>query len=300
MGGGNADTTAKVSALSGIALEALTGLITEKNKAPNPDHVLIARLMSEKEQLETALEEQKKLREIEHVIPCVCEAAKTAILQKRLDKNLFLKSENLKAVVVCVDIRKSTDLMLNAMSADAFSKFIQEINEEFSEIFKRNFAVVDKFTGDGILAFFPEFYSGPSPLLDALCASYAIQSAFKHIYEEHADGFKVLLETGVGVGIDYGEVKMVKMNQAITVVGPPVVYACRLAGAPAGCVYLNNQAYYKFREESEHASAEEVRHKLKNGDAINCFKVNVVDNLPFTEHPEWMLTHGFETLQPND
>lgn len=53
----------------------------------------------------------------------------------------------------------------------------------------------------------------------------------------------MLLDVGVGTGIDYGDVHLVRIAGALTVVGEPVVYACRLGGAPAGRILLNQQAY---------------------------------------------------------
>jgi class 3 adenylate cyclase len=51
---------------------------------------------------------------------------------------------------------------------------------------------------------------------------------------------------GLGIGIDFGEVSVVDVNGELTVVGSPVVYACRLAAAPAGVTLLNEQAYQEL------------------------------------------------------
>jgi adenylate cyclase len=41
----------------------------------------------------------------------------------------------------------------------------------------------------------------------------------------------VLKDIGLGIGLDYGQIHMVQIGGEFTVVGTPVVYACRMAGA---------------------------------------------------------------------
>ena len=48
---------------------------------------------------------------------------------------------------------------------------------------------------------------------------------------------------GLGIGIDWGKVHLLQMADGLTVVGGPVVYACRLGGAPSGETYLNQPAF---------------------------------------------------------
>ena len=102
----------------------------------------------------------------------------------------------------------------------------------------------DKFTGDGILAFFPDFFSGPDAGYYALLAADRCHKAFQARYHEYRSAFNsVLSDTGLGIGIDYGTVQLVQMASGLSVVGPPVVYACRMGGAPAGKTLLNQPAY---------------------------------------------------------
>ena len=58
----------------------------------------------------------------------------------------------------------------------------------------------------------------------------------------------VICETGLGIGIDYGKANITKINRDITVVGEPVVYACRFSGAPACETLLNQSAFDLARE----------------------------------------------------
>jgi class 3 adenylate cyclase len=51
------------------------------------------------------------------------------------------------------------------------------------------------------------------------------------------------MDVGLGIGIDFGPVRLVQVAGGLTVVGAPVVYACRLSAAPAGLTLLNQPAY---------------------------------------------------------
>ncbi|MES1228394.1 MAG: hypothetical protein ABUL72_06955, partial [Armatimonadota bacterium] len=50
-------------------------------------------------------------------------------------------------------------------------------------------------------------------------------------------------DVGLGIGIDYGVCSRVIIAQELTVVGRPVVYACRLASAPAGVTLVNHPCF---------------------------------------------------------
>lgn len=103
-------------------------------------------------------------------------------------KNKLISSGKLKkrfegkkcfAAVLAIDIRRSTELMLKAKSPNEFAFFISSLCEKMMDIIKTNYGVVDKFTGDGILSFFPIFYTGPDAIYFALnsameCNKYLI------------------------------------------------------------------------------------------------------------------------------
>ncbi len=60
-----------------------------------------------------------------------------------------------------IDIRRSTDLMLKAREPRLFADFVTGLCSKLKNLIVNNYGVFDKFTGDGVLAFFPDFYSGP-------------------------------------------------------------------------------------------------------------------------------------------
>lgn len=148
------------------------------------------------------------------------------------------KDESL-TVIMAIDIRKSTDLMLNANSSDDFADFISGLCEGLKNIAIMNYGVFDKFTGDGILVYFPKFYSGNDAVLKCCITSKMCHDYFETYYAKCKDRFKIVIKTGLGIGIDYGTAKLLRVNDEPTIIGVPVVYACRLSNAPYGKTYLN-------------------------------------------------------------
>jgi len=152
-----------------------------------------------------------------------------------------------KAFVISIDIRKSTTLMFKAREPHLFASFITSLCNRFYDIILQNYGVFDKFTGDGILAFFPEFFSGVDAAFYALDAAAKCHSTFYEHYSANRHCFVSVLKTvGLGIGIDYGDVSLVNLWGGLTVVGSPVVYACRMGGAPPGCTMLNQPAFEIF------------------------------------------------------
>jgi class 3 adenylate cyclase len=193
--------------------------------------------------LQAALSEFQKQEDIKYLLGKINKNAENKI---RTDPDFlaeFAAGKRHNAFVVSVDIRSSTDLMLNAKSPDAFASFISILCDRLTGLVIDNGGVFDKFTGDGVLAFFPEFYSGDDAGYRALAmASDAIIFFEKH-YKTNRDSFRVVIaNTGLGVGIDYGSVHFVNIGASLSIVGNPVVYACRFAATEAGSICINQPA----------------------------------------------------------
>ena len=176
------------------------------------------------------------------------EAADVLLDSERLRAE-FLSTEPRRLFAMSVDIRRSTDLMLKARTPQAFATFITSLCKDLMDVVRNNHGVVDKFTGDGILCFFPEFFSGPDAGYYALAAADGCHSTFDRHYRAQRNSFQsVLKDIGLGIGVDYGECHLVQVAGSLTIVGAPVVYACRLGGAPAGKTFLNQPAYEAISE----------------------------------------------------
>lgn len=206
----------------------------------------------EVDKLRGIVDELNSKQSIQHLLSSVSVEAHESIEGDEQFRRMFSSDQEVNAFVVSVDIRRSTELMLKARSPKLFADFITTLCNDLEDIFKSNWAVVDKFTGDGILAFFPEFYSGPDAGYLALRASKLANEAFARRYMEYRTSFTTILkDVGLGTGIDYGSVHQVRMAGALTIVGQPVVYACRMGGAPAGRILLNQPAYEVISERYE-------------------------------------------------
>lgn len=196
-----------------------------------------------KKEFEILQAELTAKEKISHILPRISEEAKQLLLTSEEFQNHFKDSSKCEAVVVSIDIRRSTELMLKARTPELFSKFITNLSQKLAQVIISNFGIFDKFTGDGILAFFPKFYSGNEAIIRAIKASQLCHLAFREHYYQSRDCFNVFIkDVGLGIGIDFGNVTLVNNQSELTVVGIPVVYACRFSGAKAGETILNQPA----------------------------------------------------------
>ena len=162
------------------------------------------------------------------------------------DRFLAAKSD-CTAFILSIDIRRSTELMLKARTAELFGEFMAGLCDDLKSVICDNYGIVDKFTGDGLLASFPEFFSGPDAGYRVISAAHEAHLVFAKRYKRHRHSFSTILaDVGLGIGIDYGNVRFMRIAGDLTVVGAPVVYATRMNNAPAGKSILNQPAYEKI------------------------------------------------------
>lgn len=226
---------------------------------------------------------------INHILTRISEDGRKKLLDSSEFQALFKNSNKCDTVVVSIDIRRSTELMLKARTPELFSKFITELSFKLSQIIISNFGIFDKFTGDGILAFFPKFYSGDEAIIRAIKASNECHIIFRDHYNNSKDCFNVFIkDVGLGIGIDYGNVTLVNTQSELTVVGIPVVYACRFSGASAGETLINQPA----REEILRlcptlASFQESEISIKNEGTALGYNVSLNEAAFNLQKPNW-------------
>jgi class 3 adenylate cyclase len=195
---------------------------------------------------------QKELMEntgIRALISRVNAEAQTRLLNSPDFQSKYLSEGKQNVFVLSVDIRRSTELMLKAKTPELYAGFISELCGELKSIITNNFGVFDKFTGDGILAFFPEQYSGEDAGYNVVLSAVKCHEAFVQKYSTSRSSFtSILTEIGLGIGIDYGPASLVQIADGLTVVGVPVVYACRMSSAPAGLTLMNQQGYDQVKD----------------------------------------------------
>ena len=202
----------------------------------------------------------------------------------------FLVQKKQVAFVLAIDIRRSTELMLKARTPELFAKFMTMLCNDLEVIIKQHFGVFDKFTGDGILAFFPEFFTGPDAGYHAIIAADEARTVFAQRYKQNRSSFTTVLnDVQLVTGIDYGAVHLVRVADGLTVVGTPVVYACRLSGGKSGEILLNQPAYEEISKKySDLCFLAEQTLEIKHEGNILCYRVDP-NTVPFTpKPPSWL------------
>ena len=247
------------------------------------------------EKLKNILKAKEKTN---HILTRISEEGRKKLLESEQFHSLFRNSNKCDAVVVSIDIRRSTELMLKARTPELFSKFITELSFKLSQIIISNFGIFDKFTGDGILAFFPKFYSGNEAIIRAIKASNECHVLFQEHYYNSKNCFNVFIkDIGLGIGIDFGNVTLVNTQNELTVVGIPVVYACRFSGAKAGETLVNQPA----KEEIMNLCPKLVSFKegeiiIKNEGTAMGYNVSLNEAAFDLEKPNWdELTEQYKT-----
>lgn len=207
-------------------------------------------------------------------------------------RKLFLHTEECYSFVLAVDIRKSTDLMLKARNPKQFAVFITKLCTDLQRSVLDNYGVFDKFTGDGILAFFPDFYTGDDAGHFALAAAEACHQAFTKHYRDHRNCFSAVYKNaGLGIGLDFGLTSLIREWWAgFTVVGTPVVYACRLSAAEAGQTLLNQPAYEKLQSHRNHfCDCFEAGLEIKHEGALVAYQAKLKSDFLRPNKPDWSL-----------
>ena len=237
-------------------VQKLKQQILDLEKTVSEKALQLTREKADKAEKETQLDnlrrissELRRKQELDFLLSRVTTAAEKAILSTDALREKFFAEKEQPAFVLAIDIRRSTDLMLKARSPALFAAFMTELCAALEVAIKEEYGVFDKFTGDGVLAFFPQFFSGKDAGYHAIAVAQKALSIFEECYRKNRASFTTILhDVNLTVGIDFGSVHLVQVAGGLTVVGVPVVYACRLSAGPAGTILLNQPAYEKISE----------------------------------------------------
>ncbi len=242
--------------------------------------------------LEAMLEELRAKERLGFLLGRVNQRAQRELLSSEPFRQRFLGVRECMAFVMSVDIRRSTELMLKARNPEAFASFITTMCSDLMGIVTEHFGVFDKFTGDGVLAFFPDFYTGDDAGYHAVAAADKCHARWRDHYQLHRSSFtSVLTEVGLGVGIDFGRVHLVQVAGGLTVVGVPVVYACRLSAAPPGLTLVNQPAYEAISERfGAKCFVEETTLDIKHEGGMLAYAVRLNGREYAPREPDWTAT----------
>ncbi|MCL2400768.1 MAG: hypothetical protein FWC91_13610, partial [Defluviitaleaceae bacterium] len=119
--------------LSNKNIEKLTNQLEEKT---NEIKKLRDELQSKEKndelllKLQEAKKEQRKIVEIKYLLTRLHPMASSVLLESNNEiLSSFSKNESMEMTVMSIDIRKSTDLMLKAITPDAYAEFISGLTE---------------------------------------------------------------------------------------------------------------------------------------------------------------------------
>ncbi len=242
------------------------------------------------EELQSTICQLSEKERLSFLLTRVNEFAQKLLLESGEFQKQFLEAEECNAFVLSADIRRSTELMFKARSPYQYAHFMTELCKDLESIVKEHYGVFDKFTGDGILAFFPDFFSGEDAGYYTITTADLCHKVFQEKFYEFRSSFVSMpTNVGLGIGIDYGTVSLVQIADGLTVVGIPVVYACRMGGAPAGKTLLNQPGYEKIsRLYGEYCAFCKTQLEIKNEGSILGYDLKLNEVPYFPSPPRWM------------
>ena len=234
------------------------------------------------------MERQDGKHRLLHLAKHVCDAAAERFERGEPPSDLF-RRKSFDAYVVSLDLRRSTDMMLLAKDANNFAAFMRSVFDELACIIKANLGVIEKFTGDGLLAYFPVGFSGPHAGYRAVKACDETLDFFTSHYNCRRSHFNCVLEDfGLSAGIDFGEVQLREITETPSLLGKPVAFACRLSSGPSGDILVNQSAYDHIQESCPGGVCfETVSLEIKHLGTLACYRVKKQDIAFPLKNPDW-------------
>lgn len=173
------------------------------------------------------------------------------VLDSLLEKDpaSLLKGEYKDVCILFLDIRDFTKLS-HSQNAENIVKFLNLYFAKVTEIIQSHKGFVNKFIGDGVLAFFA---TGENPILQATVASREITKETERFNREGiAKDLIGEWHIRIGIGIHYGKVVMGNIGSEkkmdFTIIGDHVNIASRIEGLTkqAGVTVLLSEEAYKL------------------------------------------------------
>jgi class 3 adenylate cyclase len=145
------------------------------------------------------------------------------------------------AVVAVGDLRLSGLVLREAVSPSTYARFVMGFTEAVRSLVGATGGWFDKFTGDGFIVFwlYPDEARVPSGRVPEFCQA-VIPASEKLVGNLKRTSRNFPVGVGLGLGLDSGGCELVRVGDAVTVVGSPIVGASRMsAGARAGEALAN-------------------------------------------------------------
>jgi len=150
-------------------------------------------------------------------------------------------STPVQAVVVVGDLRLSGLVLREAVSPSLYARFVLGFTEAIRGLSASCRGWFDKFTGDGFVTFwlYADEQHLPTDVLPEFCQS-VLPASDRLVTNLRRNSRNFPVGVGLSLGLDSGPCELVRIGEAITVVGSPIVGATRMAaGARAGETLAN-------------------------------------------------------------
>jgi class 3 adenylate cyclase len=165
------------------------------------------------------------------------------LYDKRALRETLTSGKAVEMVVLALDIRKSTLLMKEAVDPKKFAATLNDFVSSSKQLIRENQGWFDKFTGDGLLAYW--VYDGghwEEASDRALKVAAGVRARFHNVVMDQFRTNSKSFPDGVGIscGIDAGPAIMGFVAGALTIIGSPVVGAVRMVSCAQPFEVISN------------------------------------------------------------
>jgi adenylate cyclase len=198
-----------------------------------------------------------------------------------------LAENKLGFVIMCIDMIRSTNLSLS-LELEKYAKMIEVLLFEMSEIVSRYHGHVLKYTGDGLIAYFPEpsFISKNDLALDcALAVRRLLYNALNPVLKKYG-----CPNIHIRIGLESGDAYVVSIGSPSTkrhkdIIGAVVNLACKIQSlGNAGDVLLGETTYRNLHITrklncEEHTLPDNWIYLNENREPYKVYRVKFIDSI---------------------
>jgi class 3 adenylate cyclase len=200
-----------------------------------------------------------------------------------LDDLKILQFRTLKPVVLTVvfwDVSGFSDLCIELYyHPNGINLFLNEYFKMAIKIIKKHHGVLDKFMGDGILAYFGYNGSGDRDIFNAISAAIEFRKRFPTLKKSLAqyckrsdiqDIGRIDLKCGINYGPAYAYYFNTPMRNSVILLGSTLNFASRLEGiAQTDEIIVSEDVMNMIREKYELKTIRGLKGKIKSFEEVN-------------------------------
>lgn len=198
-----------------------------------------------------------------------------------ISDNYIRNMNSCDTLVLVADIRRSQDLMTYGLNPNYYTENIVTFLNKVREILHDDYAIFDRSTGDGFIAYFNQYVceqNGKDYYEMLLDACNRIQLFSEGFFDDWIKHIRKLPNEAIGlsIGVDSGQISFKDIENQLFAVGDACVWATRMCSVgKRGEIIVNNIPYHHFKEFSNSGFAIPVESITKNGESFKAFKINL-------------------------